>query len=345
MDWYVDRSIPAALSELRREIRAYLYRHSDAPSGAVDDAELIAGELLANAYDHSTGPIWVELEWAQPQPVLSVRDLGSTFTLPNRPPAPTQARGRGLWLVSQLAPELTVAARGAGKIVEAVLPVTRPVETSVAPPRRMVNPLPHLDEARDGQGFGRDSFLRALAVQLATAIEQQEGPDAAQRAVAQVAVDVGGQMELEYRRAKGTPDRPLTVDEIAECLVRLKSAIGGTFRVVEVTPEKIVLVNGRCPFGPDVRQSPSLCRMTSAVFGGIAAHNTGAAAVSLEERIAVGDDGCRVVVRLGPEARKAQRAHLYIRPAPQPQGRQETAPRPPTGPQTNRWGADHALGS
>lgn len=317
MDWYVDRSVPAALSELRREIRAYLLRHADTAPESVDDAELIAGELLANAYDHGSGPIWVELEWSQRQPVLTVRDLGVMFTLPDHPPAPTQERGRGLWLVSQLAPELSVAARGAGKVVEAVLPVSRAVETSLAPPRRMVNPLPHLDEARD-DGFGRDSFLRALVVQLATAIEQQAGPDAAASAVAQVAVDIGGQMELEYRRAKGLPDRPLSPAEIAECLVRLKTAIGGSFRVVEVTPARIVLVNGRCPFGTEVRQSPSLCRMTSAVFGGIAAQNTGQAAVSLDERIAVGDLGCRVVVWLGAEAKSAQRAHHYLSPGPEP---------------------------
>jgi anti-sigma regulatory factor (Ser/Thr protein kinase) len=311
MDWYVDRGVPAALSALRREIRSHLLRHADTPTSTVDDAELIAAELLANAYDHGEGPIWVALEWSQRQPVLTVRDLGVLFALPRNPPGPTQERGRGLWLVSHLAPELTVATRGAGKVVEAVLPVTRPVETSVQPPRRTVNPLPHLNEAKEGVGFGRDSFLRALVVQLATAVEQREGPDVAQRAVAQVAVDIGGQMEQEYRHAKGTPDRPLSVAEIAECLVRLKSAIGGSFRVVEVTPERIVLVNSHCPFGPEVQRSPSLCRMTSAVFGGIAAQNTGAAAVSLEERIAVGDLGCRVVVHLGAAAEAAQRAHHY----------------------------------
>jgi anti-sigma regulatory factor (Ser/Thr protein kinase) len=315
MDWYVDRGVPAALSALRREIRAYLLRHADTPTNTVDDAELIAAELLANAYDHGAGPIWVALEWSQRRPVLTVRDLGVLFALPERPPLPTQQRGRGLWLVSYLAPELTVATRGAGKVVEAVLPVTRSVEPSVQPPRRTVNPLPHLNEAEDGVGFGRDSFLRALVVQLATAVEQLEGPDVAQRAVAQVAVDIGGQMEQEYRRAKGTPDRPLSAHEIAECLVRLKSAVGGSFRVVEVTPERIVLVNGHCPFGPEVQRSPSLCRMTSAVFGGIAAHNAGAAAVSLDERIAVGDLGCRVVVHLGAEAKTAERAHHYTRSA------------------------------
>jgi hypothetical protein len=311
MDWYVDRRVPAALSELRREIRAYLLRHADSGPDAVDDAELIAGELLANAYDHGSGPIWVALEWPEPRPVLTVRDLGDLFALPTDAPTPVQPRGRGLWLASQLAPELTVAAQGAGKVVQAVLPVTRAVEESVQPPRRTVNPLPHLDEAHEG-GFDKVSFLRALVVQLSTAVEQQQGPDAAQRAVAQVAVDIGGQMEQEFRHALGLSDAPLSVLEIAECLVRLKTAIGGTFRVVEVTDDRIVLVNSRCPFGPEVMQSPSLCRMTSAVFGRIAAQNAGEAAVALEERIAVGDHGCRVVVYLGAGARAAQRAHHYI---------------------------------
>jgi predicted ArsR family transcriptional regulator len=242
---------------------------------------------------------------------LIVRDMGAMFTLPVTAPDVAQPRGRGLWLVSQLAPELSVAARRAGKMVEAVLPVTRPVQHSVDPPRRTINPLPHLEEASPGRGFGRESFLRALVVQLASAVEDQQGPDAAQRAVAQVAADIGGQMEREYRHASGMKGQPLSIEQIAECLVRLKTAIGGTFRVVEVTPERIVLVNSRCPFGAEVQHSPSLCRMTSAVFGGIAARNANEAAVSLDERIALGDPGCRVVVHLGAAAKAAQRAHHY----------------------------------
>lgn len=53
--------------------------------------------------------------------------------------------------------------------------------------------------------------------------------------------------------------------------------------------------------------------MTSSVFGGIAARNyEGGAAVVLEERIAVGDPGCRVVVHLGtPPSQAARFAHRY----------------------------------
>lgn len=307
----MDRGVRTAVTELRREIKAQLARHADASQDELADAELITGELLANAVDHSQGSIWVSLDWSGPRPMLTVRDMGTMFTLPVTAPDMAQPRGRGLWLVSQLAPELSVAARRAGKMVEAVLPVTKPVQRSVDPPRRTINALPHLEEASPEGGFGRESFLRALVVQLASAVEDQQGPDAAQRAVAQVAADIGGQMEQEYRRASGAQGQPLSAEQIAECLVRLKAAIGGTFRVVEVMPERIVLVNSRCPFGAEVQHSPSLCRMTSAVFGGIAARNADEAAVSLDERIAVGDPGCRVVVHLGAAAKSAQRAHHY----------------------------------
>ncbi|WP_326943835.1 hypothetical protein OG439_28230 [Amycolatopsis sp. NBC_01307] len=46
-------------------------------------------------------------------------------------------------------------------------------------------------------------------------------------------------------------------------------------------------------------------------LGGIAARNVGESAVTLEERIAVGDPQCRVVVHLGAAAAKAENAHRY----------------------------------
>jgi hypothetical protein len=59
-------------------------------------------------------------------------------------------------------------------------------------------------------------------------------------------------------------------------------------------------------------RSPGLCRMTSSVFGGIAARNAAGTSVLLEERIAVGDPECRVIVRLGDGAHEATPAsHDY----------------------------------
>jgi hypothetical protein len=52
--------------------------------------------------------------------------------------------------------------------------------------------------------------------------------------------------------------------------------------------------------------------MTSSVFGGIAARNSGEASVMLEERIAVGDPECRVVVSLSPRgSEQGDLGHSY----------------------------------
>src|SRR5918993_568586 len=128
--------------------------------------------------------------------------------------------------------------------------------------------------------------------------------------------DLGGQMEAEFRVATEVVGR-MTPEQLGECYVRLKHAIDGQFSVVEATPERIVLENRRCPFGEAVRHAPALCRMTSSVFGGLAARNhPEGATVLLEERIAVGDPGCRVVVYLGrAPAEVAPYAHRYRPPA------------------------------
>ena len=146
-------------------------------------------------------------------------------------------------------------------------------------------------------------------------MELEMGPTAANVVVAQVAVDVGSQMEAEYRIAIGAVERLDTV-RLAECYVRLRNAIDGGFVAVEVTPTRIVLENDRCPFGEAVTLSPSLCRMTSAVFGGIAARNADRwADVTLEERIAVGDRRCRIVVELdGGDEHPAPWVHRYTPP-------------------------------
>ncbi len=352
MDWYLDGGDRASLSALRHEITAYLGRHAEVDSD-LSDAELVIEEMVGNAVRHAGGSIWVSLSWLETSPTLTVRDLGPGFdpdrlttaaaaplglldtgvidplkddgdlnhslngsSRPVEPDVEIDALpegGRGLFLVTHLAPVLEAEARrGGGMTVTVELPVKKPVAVSYDPPRRTTGALPALSEARPEGGFGKESFLRALVVQLARAIELSAGPDLAAAAVAQVGIDVGGQMEEEFRVAQSIVGR-LTPDQLAHCYVRLKHAIDGGFYVLEATHERIVLGNRRCPFGDVVQLAPSLCRMTSSVFGGIAARNNDeGAAVLLEERIAVGDPGCRVVVYLRePPARTRPLTHQY----------------------------------
>ena len=65
--------------------------------------------------------------------------------------------------------------------------------------------------------------------------------------------------------------------------------------------EVITVVNTCCPFGDGVTNFPELCRMTSSVFGGIAARNFGYAKVVLDRTIARGNRTCLVSVYLNEQ--------------------------------------------
>lgn len=341
VDWYLDRS--EQLSDLRHEISQYLSRHAVPDEEAIEDAELVVSEAVGNALRHTGGPVWVSLLWPAQSPVLTVYDIGPGFdvrvpgddhahTQPDSPvPTPHRGEGvgtgygddvaesgRGMMLMHQLAHDVVTTMREhAGMVVSMQLAVSRQPAHSIDPPLRSSGALPALEEAQPEGGFGKESFLRALIVQLSQTIERHHGPEAAEAAVAQVGTDVGGQMEAEFRLAEQVVGR-LSPEDLGRCYVRLKHAIDGGFTVLEASTERVVLVNTRCPFGDTVRQAPALCRMTSSVFGGIAARNHDAgASVLLEERIAVGDPGCRVVVYLGPPpGHVAPFAHHYRTPVP-----------------------------
>lgn len=318
MDWFIPEPDPNSATSLRREFGEYLERHA-AANQDVAGAVLTFAELVNNAVEHGHGPVWVSVDWTAVTPLVTVTDLGAGFDLAEVPVAVgTSERGRGLAIAASLAQSLEVKARESGGArVEAELPVHRSTETSVDPPRRRGHSLPDLSEASD-EGFSREPFLRALVVQLAQEAERLEGPAVAEALVAQVGIDVGSQMETEYRMAKNL-EGPLTPDQLTDCYVRLKHAIDGDFYPIEVSRDRIVLGNRRCPFGLEVRSAPALCRMTSSVFGGIAAQNGPGATVILEERIAIGDPQCRVVIELGePSSSDDRHGHRYFPPIDEP---------------------------
>ena len=139
-------------------------------------------------------------------PVLEVRDLGPGFELDaarGRPPA-AQTGGRGLFIASRVRadrwrlPPGRPAGPWCGRSSTSSTRITE-----LRPPARP----PGLDSPTStrpspGRGFGREPFLRALVVQLAQALERNGGPALAEACVAQVGIDVGSQMEAEFRAAE-----------------------------------------------------------------------------------------------------------------------------------------------
>ena len=142
----------------------------------------------------------------------------------------------------------------------------------------------------------RDIFMRTLLRELSGALQEVVGLEEASGFFSVVGQNMGRQLEREYRLAAGVPR--LTREQVAEVLVDLKRRIEGDFYVIEQDDDKIVLGNRQCPFGDKVLGRPAMCMMTSNVFGSIAAENLGYAKVELQQTIAGGDSGCRVVVYL-----------------------------------------------
>lgn len=152
----------------------------------------------------------------------------------------------------------------------------------------------------------RDVFLRTLVRELAGTLQDVVGLDEAAGFVSVVGQRIGDQINAEYRDALAAPR--LTREQVAEVFVDLKRRIQGDFYIIEQDDEKVVLGNRVCPFAEKVLDRPSLCMMTSNVFGVIAADNLGYAKVALQETIAEGAPGCRVVVYLKPSL-EADAAH------------------------------------
>jgi predicted ArsR family transcriptional regulator len=158
----------------------------------------------------------------------------------------------------------------------------------------------------------RDRFLRSLLRQLAATLEEVVGLEEASGYISVVGGSIGDQIDAEYRRAIGV--EKLTRDQVSGVLVDLKRRIEGQFYIVEEREDRIVLGNRACPFGDYVKGRPSLCMMTSNVFGSIAARNLGYARVEIEEAIARGHPGCRVVVHLKPNENPEPGSREYFGP-------------------------------
>ncbi|HUH11835.1 MAG TPA: methanogen output domain 1-containing protein [Longimicrobiales bacterium] len=162
----------------------------------------------------------------------------------------------------------------------------------------------------------RDVFLRTLLRELAGSLQDVVGLEEASGFVSVVGQRMGRHIGDQYRHALQV-DR-LTREQVPEVLVDLKRRIQGDFFVIEETEDRIVLGNRACPFGDEVHGRPALCMMTSNVFGSIAADSVGYAKVELQETIAQGHGGCRVVVHLKPtEEAEAAHGREYFRTSPE----------------------------
>ncbi|MDD2761749.1 MAG: sigma 54-interacting transcriptional regulator [Methylomonas sp.] len=137
-------------------------------------------------------------------------------------------------------------------------------------------------------------FLQTFILELMHACEQ-EGGDYCESLIERIAKSAGMYFEQTYRdeyQRRGE----LGNEDYIDLILALKNHIGGNFSLASVEAGTITVVNSRCPFGGGVTNFPELCRMTSSVFGGIAARNFGYAKVEIRQSIAKQNGGCEVCI-------------------------------------------------
>lgn len=142
----------------------------------------------------------------------------------------------------------------------------------------------------------RDGFLRNLIRELSGLLEDMVGLEQTSGFISVVGQNIGTQINQMYREKMDTPK--LNREQVADVLADLKHRINGSFVIESQDDSKIVFINQDCPFAEKVKDRPSLCMMTSNVFGVITADNLGYAKVDMEKTIARGDSHCRVTVYL-----------------------------------------------
>jgi len=154
------------------------------------------------------------------------------------------------------------------------------------------------DVAQAAVPLDRDRFMRSLIRELAGTLEDVIGVEETSGYFSVVGSTIGTAIDNDYRAALQLTR--LDRAQVAAVLVDLKRRIEGDFYLISEDDQKLVLGNRACPFGDRVLGRESMCMMTSNVFGSIAANNLGYAKVALEETIARGHGGCRIVIHLKP---------------------------------------------
>ena len=156
-----------------------------------------------------------------------------------------------------------------------------------------------------------DIIFKTLIRELAGTLETVIGYEEAAGYISLVGQHMGDWINNLYTKGLGVTS--LNREQVAQVLVDLKQRIHGDFTIVAQDHHKIILSSSSCPFQDAVLDRPSMCMMTSNVFGVITASNLGYAKVVLEETIAGRCGQCRVTIYLeqSPEADTAQGREYY----------------------------------
>jgi anti-sigma regulatory factor (Ser/Thr protein kinase) len=96
--WTFETENAFAAQDARSEFISYLREHIR-DDNAIDQSELVFGELMANVVRHAPGPVSVYVDWCGKDPVVHVIDRGPAFHVTANLPDAYSETGRGLFLI------------------------------------------------------------------------------------------------------------------------------------------------------------------------------------------------------------------------------------------------------
>lgn len=166
----------------------------------------------------------------------------------------------------------------------------------------------------------RDRFLRIIIGEMAETLQDIVGEDEARGFMAVIGQRVGEHINGCFKAALQVES--FTREQVAAICVEFKRRIEGGFFIISQDDNRIVFGNHKCPFGTDVVGRPTVCMMTSNVFGTIAAQSLGYGKVSIDKSIAKGDGECLVTLHLRriPESDAAPGREYYKKVEDEPSG-------------------------
>ncbi|HCA27945.1 MAG TPA: Fis family transcriptional regulator [Betaproteobacteria bacterium] len=159
------------------------------------------------------------------------------------------------------------------------------------------------------------AFLQTFVIQSMGSDDRlaHDGREKQATRIERLGLDASHCFETAYRQ-EFSHKGPIDPAYYADMICRIKNKIGGNFSRASSEPGMVRVVNSRCPFGEAVKHAPELCRMTSSMFGGIAARHFGYAKVVFDKRIAMEDDNCQVCIYIDPALAGQQSGDEYFQP-------------------------------
>lgn len=283
MDWILDPADKVTTDQALDQLADHLERHAADPQTVGPARSAVEQALADRLADLGTGPLRLHLHWKSTRPWVGFAPVGDRELLDRL----------GLEPGALVPVDQREHLGDFNAAVRVPLEVERRLHIvfEAGPP-----PMVELDvdPRRDGPG--------SAAVALSVAAEVHPNYSAHQTATLAGAALADGML---------IDGAPADAESAAHVIAEAHRALGSDARVIRADGEGIEITMDRCPFGPGVARTESLCHLSAGLAGRVATRLNGKATVLIDESIAAGDEACHLQVWLRSHSDEKAQGHAF----------------------------------